>query len=120
MDKYEILHQPFDIETHKQHFTHYLEVMLAPDGSIHYAVPSHQEFLIKQVMRRRHCTREELDDACPPEFYFDYLNWLIPESGGYVPVWENFVYDYPLNTQQRSALCRLKEADLYFGDIPKT
>ena len=119
MDRYEILHRPFDIETHKKHFIHYLEVMLAPDGSIHYAVPSHQEFLIQKAMQRCCCTRQELDDACPPEYYFDFLRWLIPESGGYIPVWENFVFDYPLNDNQYAALCKLQSAGLFLGEIPK-
>lgn len=34
MTETEVLNSPFDIETHKQIFHGYLEVMVAPDGTI--------------------------------------------------------------------------------------
>lgn len=41
-----ILHSPFSITVHKRTFTNYLEVVITSDGTIMYAVPSHQEMLI--------------------------------------------------------------------------
>ena len=37
------LYCPFDIEKHKKTFINYLEVVILEDGTIEYAVPSHQE-----------------------------------------------------------------------------
>ena len=118
MNRDEVLRRPFDIAIHKVTFQHYLEVMIAPDGTIHYAVPSHQEFLIWKAMERSGITRDQVMDACPKEFYGNFIDWLIPQSGGYVPVWEKFVYDWPLNTKQVAALRMLKLNGLYHGKIP--
>ena len=41
MTDQEILHGPFNIETHKKTFIDYLEVIIRPDGIVEYAVPSH-------------------------------------------------------------------------------
>lgn len=119
MTETEVLNSPFDIETHKQFFHGYLEVMVAPDGTIEYAVPSHQEYLINRAAKRHNCTREELYDLCPKEYYCDFLTWLIGESGGYIPVWEKQVYAPSITSQQRIALRKLKIAGLYKGLIPK-
>ena len=105
MTETEVLNSPFDIETHKQIFHGYLEVMVAPDGTIAYAVPSHQEYLIEKAVQRHNCTREELYSLCPEEYY--------------VPVWEKYVYAPMMTTQQRTALKKLKMAGLYKGAIPQ-
>ena len=40
----------FDIAAYKkQHGTHDLEVVIAPDGGIAYAIPSHQEYMIARA-----------------------------------------------------------------------
>lgn len=119
MTESEVLRQPFDIATHKQYFVDYLEVMIAPDGTIEYAVPSHQEYLINKATQRRNCTREELYAACPREYYCDFLTWLIGESGGYIPVWRNQVYAPSATSQQRAALKKLKVFGLYKGPLLK-
>lgn len=51
-DPSEILRGPFDIETHKGAFVHYLEVCIDRDGVIRYAVPSHQRWLLERFMDR--------------------------------------------------------------------
>ena len=119
LNKYDVLHSPFDAKAHKLCFNDYLEVMLAPDGTIHYAVPSHQEFLINKVCEIRGWSRVVLMYACPPEYYFNFLDWLISESGGYIPVWERFVYSWPLNKLQVEALKMLRDEKLYRGKVPK-
>lgn len=119
MTEEEIYALPFSIERHKSaSYPIELEVMIAPDGSVFYAQPSHQEFLINKAMKVRHCTRDELMDACPPEYYLDFMNWLIPQSGGFIPVWERGILNYPLTKEQRATLRRLKMAGLYRGYIP--
>lgn len=119
MTEQEVLHGPFSIELHKRTFTDYLEVMLDTEGGVHYAVPSHQEFLIMRAMERNHWTREELIDACPREKRDFFLEWLISQSGGYIPVWQNYVLRYPLNKKQVSTLRELKMAGLFYGKIPE-
>lgn len=110
---------PFDITRHKSIPHLSLEVMIAPDGTISYALPSHQEFLIAEAMVRNGWTRQELMDACPKEYYGNFMNWLIPQSGGFVPVWDVGVLEYPLTKKQVGALRQLKMAGLYRGFIPK-
>ena len=48
-----VLRSPFDIETHKATFVNYLEVCIDEGGTPHYAVPSHQEWLVRKLMRLR-------------------------------------------------------------------
>lgn len=55
----ETIHGSFDIEKHKKVFIEYLECVITEDGVIHYAVPSHGEFLIKLEMEKRSMTRDE-------------------------------------------------------------
>lgn len=119
--EYDLYHQPFSIEMHKSMPYHVdLEVMIAPDGTVEYAMPSHQEYLIHKAMNRLQCSRTELEDACPKEFYTNYLAWLIPQSGGYIPVWENYVLpDIAITKAQLATLKHLKLNGLYKGKLPK-
>lgn len=95
-----------------------LEVMISPDGKVFFADPSHQEFLIQRAMELHDMTREELMDACPPKYYANFLDWLIPRSGGYIPVWADGIINYPITKGQSEALRRLKAEKLYRGIIP--
>lgn len=115
----EILALPFSIERHKQAQWLDFEAILSPDGEVFYAMPSHQEFLIKKVMDKYDWTRDELCDACPKEYYYDFMTWLAAKSDGYVPVWEQAVLDYPLTKKQVKVLRDLKIAGIYRGKIPK-
>ena len=119
MDESELYRLPFSIKRHKSMpYSVALEVVIAPDGKIEYAMHSHQEYLIAKAMEKNGWTRQELMDACPPENNFCFLDWLVDESGGYLPVWERWTVDATLTTKQRAALRRLKLAGLYKGYIP--
>ena len=88
MNEYEILQGKFDIKTHANVFINYLEVIIQPDGTIEYAVPSHQEKL-KQVCIKKHGLEEFLKELESPEAYRDYIKWLCNYSGC-VSVWNEF------------------------------
>lgn len=119
MTEYELYHSPFSIKRHKSMpYRVSLEVIIAPDGSIEYANPSHQEYLIRKVMEKNNWTRDETMEACPKEYYCSFMEWLSPMSGGYVPVWENWVLDVKLTPEQVKALHMLKSAGLFLGIIP--
>lgn len=118
-DEQKLFSMPFSIERHKAapyHIT--LEVMIAPDGTIEYAMPSHQEYLIKKAMELHQWSRQELMDACPPEYYFNFMEWLVQESGGYIPVWEQYTMNWTITGKQAAALRQLKMAGLFRGAIP--
>lgn len=111
----EVLHSPFDILTHKQTFTNYLEVLIDKEGVVHYAVPSHQEFAINYLVKNKYGTRDDLDAAVPREYWFDMMTWLSKESG-LIFVWNN-AYRGEANDKQIEKLNELKSAGLYSGDI---
>lgn len=72
MTQDEVLHSPFNIETHKKTFVNYLEVVITSDGVIHYAIPSHQEFCINYAIqlglfKSRKALYEYFEHSC-----FDY------------------------------------------------
>ena len=64
MEKYSV-YSKFDVDKHKDTFDSYLEVMILEDGSIEYAVPSHQEKAIKLACEKLQISRSELDRLCP-------------------------------------------------------
>lgn len=114
-----LLSRPFSIQDHKQYGRCLdLELLISPAGEVEYALPSHQEGLIKKAMEKNGWTRQEMMDACPPEYYFDFMEWLIMASGGYIPVWPRAVLAASITKEQRSALRQLKMAGLYKGKVP--
>ena len=111
------LYSKFDIELHKANYVHYLEVIIDRDGVVHYAVPSHQEYLIAECMKKYSWTRQELSDACPQEYYGDFTVWLC-KMCDCVSVWENFLQFWEINDAQFKTLRELQGAGLYVGELP--
>lgn len=107
----EILRQPFDIEIHKKKFINYLEVIVDEEGTVHYAVPSHQEWLIQKACRKLNISREGLYELCPPEYYFDVIGWLTNVTGC-VAVWGDS-YKGKLNEPQYDTLKLLESERLF-------
>lgn len=113
------LHSPFDIETHKNVFVNYLEVIIDQEGVVHYAVPSHQEWLInKAIVVLGLSSREELCDECPDEYALSPMEWLT-EVTGCVSIWDDHFIGNP-TTKQIKTMRELKDASIYRGNIPLT
>ena len=113
------LHSEFDVEKHKQTFVHYLEVVIDRDGRVSYAVPSHQEKMIAAACASLGVSRQELNDLCPREYYWDFMKWLSMVSG-LMAVWETHCEVSSPTKKQIATLRRLKIEGLYTGVIPKT
>lgn len=111
------LYSEFDIQKHKEKYINYLEVLIEPDGHVIYAVPSHQEKAIELAMASKGWTRDELRKACPPECWFDFLDWLL-EQTGCISVWTRMIAGNP-NPVQKEKLLELKMAGLYKGPVSK-
>lgn len=111
------LHEPFSIETHKKVFTHYLEVIIDSGGIVHYAVPSHTEWLLAKAMVVHNKTRDEIIDECPPEYMFNPVDWLASITGC-ISVWERNYIGTP-NDAQCKTLNELHTAGLYIGSCSK-
>ena len=112
--KYDV-YSEFDLEKHKETFVNYLEVMIGVDGDVHYAVPSHQEYAIGEACRKLGVSRDELCRMTPPEYYFDWLEWLLMQCG-MVAVWNDF-YMGEANNRQKNALKKMKLFGVYKGKI---
>ena len=111
-EKYSV-YSEFDIEKHKETFVNYLEVLIQKDGHVMYAVPSHQELAIRLACENKGWTRDELNKACPKEFYFDFLPWVLSLTKS-ISVWDGF-YVGEANDVQIAKLEELKNAGLYKG-----
>ena len=119
MTEDEIYALPFSIERFLMLPYHpNLEVMIDRDGTTHYARPSHQEFLILRAMERYNCSRDELMDMCPPEQYGSFMEWLVGQCDGTIPVWPNFLLNLPISKEQYLMLRELKKARLFKGNLP--
>ena len=112
------LHSKFDIQKHKATFVGYLEVIIDENGTVMYAVPSHQEKALALAEEKLGKTRKEISDMCPREFYFDYLNWLLSLTGA-IAVWNDDVSAPAITVKQAAVLRALKLNGLYKGKIPK-
>lgn len=88
------VHSTFDIEKHRQTFIDYFEAVLMADGTVQYAVPSHQEKLIKIGSEQYGKSRDDFIEMCPPEAYCDYMEWLC-DTTGCVAMWNRFVIGKP-------------------------
>lgn len=104
----------FDIQKHKETYINYLEVIILPTGKVEYAVPSHQEKLIRIGMNKHKCSRDTYMKMCPEEYYFDYMTWLCKDTGC-IAVWNDRFYGNP-NRFQMKKLQELKNSGLYRSD----
>jgi len=109
-NKYNV-YSKFDIQKHKETFINYLEVCIDIDGTINYAVPSHQEYMINKGMLKHNCTRQQYYDMCPKEYYGDYLNWLSQDTQ-IIVVWGNNGYMGIPNKKQKEAIKLLQDEGL--------
>ena len=104
---------PFDFEEHVKIHIKYCEVLIEEDGTIYYAVPSHQEGLIAIACYKKNMTRKELNDSVPLDYYFNMLEWLTMETK-VVAVWNEFYIGIP-NEKQSKSLNDLRAAGIYLG-----
>lgn len=117
-DEQAVLRSPFNVEVHKETFINYLEVVILEDGSIEYAVPSHQLKVTDIIAAQRNITRKDVFDICPPEYYLDFNFWLCKEAKA-IMVWNRFFIGKPNNAQIQTLLM-LMEEKLYHGGIDWT
>lgn len=115
------VYSKFDIQKHKETYINYLEVLILEDGTVEYAVPSHQAKALDIACRKLNKTKQEIADMRPRAYYWDYLTWILGIAGA-VSVWancgENLIRYKTINKKQIAALKRLKLHGLYKGDIP--
>ena len=105
------VYSEFDIKKHMKYFVNYLEVVIHPDGSIHYAVPSHKIYLEMYCADKLGMTYTEFQAVCPPERYSDYLCWLTEQSNC-VSVW-SYGYGYhKMTLNQKIAVTQLIQLGL--------
>ena len=119
-DKYNLCSK-FDIKKHQETFINYLEVLILEDGTVEYAVPSHQGKALDLACKKLNKTKQEIEDMCPREYYCDYLTWLLGITKS-VSVWgncaEHFIVYKTINKKQVATLKKLKKHGLYKGSIP--
>lgn len=108
-----VLHSPFNVEVHKATFVNYLEIVILEDGTIEYAVPSHQEKMIKIACDKLDVCRQTLYEMCPREYYFDVITWLSQISGA-IAAWDFKIEGTP-NEKQLETLDMLRKEGLYKG-----
>ena len=81
------LYSTFDIDKHKETFINYLEVIITNDGVIHYAVPSHQQFVNKIIMEQHGLDEQAFCNIMPvtcfQEFLLAYSGAIMVWSVGY-------------------------------------
>ncbi len=117
MDEKYSIYSKFNLEQHKKTFVNYLEVIVLEDGTVQYAIPSHQEAGIRLACQKLGVDRKTLNDMCPREYWFDFLNWLSMISG-VMFVWNEFVMVNEPTRKQIAILKKMKMSGVYKGTIP--
>lgn len=108
-----ILHSEFDIETHRQNFINYLEIVIYPDGKIEYAIPSH---VLKLTQIYGKSSDEVFEEYMKEGIGIEPATWLCNKTGC-LSVWNNGYTGTP-NPWQYQALQKLAKAGLYTDCIP--
>ena len=101
----ELLYQPFDFENHRDNFICYCECIIWPDGKIEYAVPSHNEALLKAYAHKHGLTRDEVMKM----FYndFDAYDTMMKDTG-IIQVWYDQIHNIQkLTPAQNDAVGKL-------------
>lgn len=118
-DQQKVLHSKFDVEVHKKTFVDYLEVIIDEEGIVHYAVPSHLEYLLKMFMNKNKCCDRNYAmqqvEKLSIEKMETPIDFLIAEMKA-VSVWNSGYWGKP-NEKQKETLKTLKEAGVYGGNI---
>lgn len=124
MGNYEILRKDFNVQTHKENFINYLEVVIHKDGKIEYAIPSHSKKM-EIIICNKYNFNFDSEYLCSVELIKlfnstgrpsgDWFDWLLEESE-VIPVW-NDRYLGNANIKQLESLTMLKQAGLYTGII---
>lgn len=116
MTQQDILHRPFDIETHKKTFIDYLEVIIRPDGTIEYAVPSHMYKLMSVFEGGKYSVDQINEMFIQDMMGLAPIEWLCKKTGC-ISVWTKDFEGTP-NEQQIEVLKQLASENLYTGTIP--
>lgn len=115
---YDCNYSEFDLSEHIKHYINYCEVCIHSDGSIHYAVPSHQQYLERYQQTKLGLTHEEFLNSVPQEYYFDYLYYLAYQTNCVI-VWTQGYFGINMTEEQKDSLTQLVEAGLVRDTILK-
>ena len=108
-----VLHSPFNLEVHRKTFINYLEIIILPDGTPEYAVPSHMMKLAKVYGKSMDEVYEEFERE---SLGLDGIDFLCHKTHC-VAVWNDRIQGMP-NAAQRATLLWLNDAGVYRG-IPE-
>lgn len=111
-EQQKVLNSPFDLETHKKTFIAYLEVIIDSEGNVMYAVPSHQQAMIRIATEKLNVTKERLFEMYASSGC-DTIEWL---SGitGCISVWFGNYVGEP-NEKQLDVLRKFRDEGIYVG-----
>ena len=108
----------FDIVIHKKNFTNYTEVIILKDGTVEYAVPSHQQKLIELTMKEFNMTEEELNKAIP--ITESPTDWCVVKLGA-ISVWYEFIIrPEDITKEQTEMLEKFKTAGIIRNNYGET
>lgn len=93
------VYSKFDLEKHKMTFVNYFEAIILPTGEVQYAIPSHQEALIRLAFPN--FTRDEAWEQVP--IVEDPINFLLIKTGC-ISCWSNFHIGAPCTPEQEEML----------------
>lgn len=105
------LYSDFDLHQHMAKFINYCEVIVWPDGSVHYAVPNHRDAMIEYLIEQKGMTRQEILDRSWQEDPLDWMGWLMKNSGC-ICVWSWVAEGCDPTEAQQKTLQELKEHGL--------
>lgn len=104
------LHSKFDLDLHNKTYFNYTEVVIYPNGTIEYAVPSHCEKLIQiGIDKGLWKSRDDCNRKIPKEYWFDTIGWLLMQTDCVCVWYDSFRYpeNHSITRMQKFSLKRL-------------
>lgn len=98
----------FDIKTHNENFINYLEVIILQDGTVVYAVPSHQQKLLELYGNKYNITIEDIINKNIIPLCESPEDWIIYDLN-VISVWYDFIIrPENITKEQQEILDKLK------------
>ena len=114
-DPSSLFKQPFDVKKHAANFINYCEVIIWPDGKIEYAVPSHNEIVIKAYCKTHNVSRDSamLFFNSSIDSFEDAIKDM-----GIIQIWYEYMVNYTkLTSAQHKSLSMLLQYDCVSAKI---
>lgn len=112
MNQQKILKSKFNFEFHGKNFIQYCEVIITPNGEVRYAIPSHEQAILKYLSEKNNMSIKEIMKEYNTLPCCDIYDRLLEESGCILVWYDRYAYSR-FHTITYEQFISLKNLELY-------